>query len=416
MQSPEFAVDHLIVGGGVIGLAVAQRLAQAFPTKSTYLVERHDIVGQETSSRNSEVIHAGLYYPAHSLKTRLCLRGRQLLYERCRTHNIPYKKTGKLVIAQQQQRPYIESLHAKAQKLSWPPHSNPADTHSPVLPTTIINGEEARKMEPDLHENIAAALWSPETGIVDSHELMESLEKDIQEADGSELVYSTKVVRIDPSREEPGWIVQLVTGNAEEGDALLAKTVINCAGLSAPLIVNAILPESKRIPMYFARGSYASYRGRGVEHISRLMYPCPSVGKDSHAFHSLGTHLTLDLQGKIRFGPDLDWLNPPEDHEDPDFWQKHLVPDDSRLSLMYQAVKEYLPGVSQEGFQPDYCGIRPKLAGPEAGFQDFVFRRDKANGQSEGEMISLLGIESPGLTSCLAIAEYVVADLMGGAA
>ncbi|KAI0335536.1 NAD dehydrogenase [Cubamyces sp. BRFM 1775] len=414
-KAPEYAIDHLVIGGGVVGLAVAQRLAQTFPEQSTYLVERHGVAGEETSSRNSEVIHAGLYYPPDSLKTRLCLRGRHLLYDRCQAHNIPYRKTGKLIVAQEAQRPYIESLHAKAQKLSWPPHSNPAEAHSPVLPTKLISGDEAREMEPDLHQDIAAALWSPETGIIDSHTLMESLEKDIADADNGELVYSTRVVRIDPSRSEPGWVVQLVTGDAGEGDALLARTVINCAGLTAPLILNSILPESRRIPMYFARGSYASYRGPGVKRISRLIYPCPAVGKDSHAFHSLGTHLTLDLQGKIRFGPDLDWLDPPEDN-DPDFWQKHLVPNDSRLELMYQAVKQYLPEVSQEGFQPDYCGVRPKLVGPEAGFQDFVFRRDKANAQGDGEMISLLGIESPGLTSSLAIAEYVVEDLMGGSA
>ncbi|KAI0352884.1 NAD dehydrogenase [Trametes cingulata] len=414
-KNAEYAVDHLVIGGGVVGLAVAQRLAQVFPGKSTYLVERHGVAGEETSSRSSEVVHAGLYYPPNSLKTQLCLRGRRLLYERCKAHNVPHKKTGKLVVARQQQLPYIQSLHDKAQKLAWPPHSTPDNPRSPVLPTKLISGDEARELEPDLHKDIVAALWSPETGIVDSHTLMESLERDIMETESSELVYSTKVVRVDPSHDEPGWIVQMVTGDAGEGDALLARTVINCAGLSAPLILNAILPESKRIPMFFARGSYASYRGPGVSHVSHLIYPCPAVGKDSHAFHSLGTHLTLDLQGKIRFGPDLDWLNPPEDHEDPDFWQKHLIPDDSRLALMYEAVKEYLPGVSQDGFQPDYCGVRPKLVGPGAGFQDFVFRRDKANAQGQGEMISLLGIESPGLTSSLAIAEYVVDDLMGGA-
>ncbi|KAI0832493.1 NAD dehydrogenase [Trametes gibbosa] len=412
-KSPEHTVDHLVIGGGVIGLAVAQRLSQRFPRKSTYLVERHGTAGEETSSRNSEVIHAGLYYPPDSLKTKLCLRGRRLLYERCKAHNIPYIKTGKLVVARDEQRSYVESLYAKAQRLAWPPHSTPEDTHTPVLPAKLITGDEARQLEPNLHKDISAALWSPETGIVDSHTLMESLEKDIVDSDDSELVYSTKVVRVDPSRDRPGWVVQIVTGKSEQGDALLARTVINCAGLTAPLILNAMLPQSERIPMFFARGSYASYRGPGVKDVSHLIYPCPAIGKDKHAFHSLGTHLTLDLQGKVRFGPDLDWLEPPQDYEDPDFWQKHLVPDGSRLQLMYQAVKEYLPGVSEDGFQPDYCGVRPKLVGPGAGFQDFVFRRDKANGQGEGVMISLLGIESPGLTSSLAIGEYVVDDLMG---
>ncbi|RDX55698.1 NAD dehydrogenase [Lentinus brumalis] len=412
-KEPEGAVDHLVVGGGVVGLAIARHLGRRFPEKSTYLVERHHIAGEETSSRNSEVIHAGLYYPPDSLKTRLCLRGRALLYEHCQTHAIPHRKTGKLVVAREEQRPYIQSLHAKAQNLRWPKHSPPSPPDTPACPTKLISGDEARELEPELHKNIVAALWSPETGIVDSHTLMESLEKDIADAENSELVYSTRVVRVDPSRDGPGWVVQLVTGDAEDGDALLARSVINCAGLTAPLILNAILPEEQRIPMYFARGSYASYRGPGIKRVSHLIYPCPAVGKDSHAFHSLGTHLTLDLQGKIRFGPDLDWLSPAEGEEDADFWQKHLVPTDSRLGLMYDAVKEYLPDVVPEGFQPDYCGIRPKLVGPGAGFQDFVFRRDYANGEKEGELISLLGIESPGLTSSLAIAEYVVDDMMG---
>lgn len=362
---------------------------------------------------SSSQVRAGLYYPAESLKTRLCLRGRTLLYDRCERHNIPFKRIGKLVVAREEQRSYIEGLHVKAQKLQWPAHSDPSHVHSP-LPTNLIGSEEAHGMEPDLSKNIGAALWSPETGIVDSHALMESLEEEILDVEGSEIVYSTQAVRVDASRDAPGWVVQLLTGDAEEGDAVLAQTVINCAGLSAPLILNAILPEDKRIPMYFGRGSYASYRGPGIKNVSHLIYPCPPVGRDKHAFASLGTHLTLDLQGKVRFGPDLDWLLPPDDVDNADFWQQHLVPDESRMELMHSAVREYLPGVEFDGFQPDYCGIRPKIVGPGAGFQDFVFRRDYANAQGEGELISLLGIESPGLTSCLAIAEYVVDDMMGG--
>ena len=336
------------------------------------------------------------------------------MYDRCRTHGIPYKKVGKLVVARAEQEAYIHSLHAKAEKLSWSPLSQAFNFPTPTLHTTLISGDEAREVEPNLHQDITAALWSPETGIIDSHALMESLEKDIADNENSELVYSTKVVRIDRNTDGPGWVVQLVTGGSNEGDALVARTVINCAGLAAPLILNAILPEEQRLPMFFARGSYASYRGPGVEHVSHLIYPCPAVGKDSHAFHSLGTHLTLDLQGKIRFGPDLDWIDPPEGNEDADFWQKHLVPDDSRLALMHDAVREYLPNISAQGLQPDYCGVRPKLVGPGGGFQDFVFRQDKASGHGEGEMISLLGIESPGLTSSLAIAEHVVDEMMGG--
>ncbi|GBE79597.1 pyridine nucleotide disulfide oxidoreductase-like protein [Sparassis crispa] len=354
IKNPEYAVDYLVIGGGVVGLAVARNLTRRFPSKSTFLVERHSTAGEESSSRNSEVIHAGLYYPPDSLKTRLCLRGRRLMYEYCHEHSIPHKKMGKLVVARDNQRSYIQNLHTKAGKLAWPPHS-PADHEETVLPTKLISGDEARQLESDLSEDITAALWSPETGIVDSHALMENLENDIADAEGGELVYRTSVVRVDPYSE--GWLVQMVTGDGE-GDAIVARTLINCSGLSAHLVLNALLPAESRIPMYYGRGSYASYRGPGVEHVSHLIYPCPDA--TSHAFQSLGTHLTLDMEGKIRFGPDLDWLNPNEhatgESADPDFWLKLLIPSDSKLKLMYQAVQEYLPHVGFNGFQPDYCG------------------------------------------------------------
>lgn len=278
-------------------------------------------------------------------------------------------------------------------------------------------------MEPSLSDEIAGALWCPETGIVDSHSLMESLEKDIIDSEGGDLVYSTRVVRVDPSTAASpdaegasgrGWVVQMVTDDAAEGDAILVKTLINATGLSAPLIVNSLLPEAKRIPLFYARGSYASYSGPGVSDISHLIYPCPDT--ENHGFQSLGTHLTLDFNGKIKFGPDLQFIFPGEGEDpDPDFWTKHLVPDDSRLVEMHRAVSRYLPGVKLEGFQPDYVGIRPKLVGPQGGFQDFAFRTDYPDTDRESQrspLISLLGIESPGLTSCLAIAEHVVEHML----
>ncbi|KAF9246924.1 pyridine nucleotide disulfide oxidoreductase-like protein [Melanogaster broomeanus] len=430
-KSPDAAVDFLVVGGGVVGLAIAQRLSQRFPSKSTYLVERHIRAGggDEVCSRNSEVIHAGLYYPPESLKTHLCLRGRYLMYERCNRYNIPYRKTGKLVVASESQRPYIQGLLEKSHRLMWPRHSpqTPQLADEPVLPTTLISGQQARELEPDLSEDISSALWSPETGIVDSHSLVESLEKDILESEGGELVYSTRVVRVDPYRGaeasptspcHDGWVVQTITGGAQDGDALLAKTLVNASGLSANLILNSILPETSRIPMYFGRGSYAAYSGPGISNVSHLIYPCPETGPNTHAFQSLGTHLTLDLQGKVRFGPDLEWISPPSNvsdfgynEENVDFWTDHLVPSESRLEEMHKAVKQYLPGVAFSGFRPDYVGIRPKLV--VSGFQDFVIRKDYADGSDSGLMVSLMGIESPGLTSSLAIAEYVVEDVIG---
>ncbi|KIK65630.1 hypothetical protein GYMLUDRAFT_240136 [Collybiopsis luxurians FD-317 M1] len=430
-KTPQIVVDHLVIGAGVVGLAIAQRLCQKFLSKSTYVIDRHERVGEEISSRNSEVIHAGLYYPADSLKTRLCIRGRELMYQRCQALNIPFQKTGKLVVATDEQRPYIENLHRKAQKLHWPPHSSPDSKSSPALPTKLISGDEARIMEPNLSKDIAAALWSPETGIVDSHSLMESLEKDILESEAGDLAYATSVVRVDPYRsenskpapgEERGWVVQTVTGDDSgdaESDAILARTVFNASGLSGPFILNSMLPSEKRIPMYYARGSYASYKGPGISGISHLIYPCPDVGPNAHAFASLGTHLTLDMNGKIKFGPDIEWISP-ESEDDVDFWTRHLVPDDSKMGEIHLAVTRYLPDVSLEGLQPDYVGIRPKIVPPGAAeFQDFLFRTDYPHqfggggGKGESPMISLLGIESPGLTANLAIAEYVVDDIFG---
>ncbi|PFH52579.1 hypothetical protein AMATHDRAFT_139665 [Amanita thiersii Skay4041] len=425
---PESVVDFLVIGGGEFGLAIAQRLSLRYPTKSTVLVERHPHAGEETSSRNSEVIHAGLYYPPDSLKTRLCLRGRDLLYEYCEKHNIPYRKIGKLVVAHNHQRPYIENLYHKSMKLTWPIHSKPSD--KPVLPTELLSGDRAREYEPDLSKDIVAALWSPMTGIVDSHTLMATLEKDIIDSEGGELVYSTRVVRLDPCKRsnanniadstapEDGWVVQTVTGQSEDSDAMFARSVINAAGLSSVLILNSILPNESRVPIFYARGSYASYSGPGVSNVKHLIYPCPDTRGTAHGFQSLGTHLTLDLQGRVRFGPDIEWLAPPSvaekraDEETSNFWMQHLIPDESKLVEMHRDVTSYLPDISIEGLQPGYVGIRPKIAGPQDGFRDFIFRSDYPSRDTRNPMISLLNIESPGLTSSLAIAEYVVEDLL----
>lgn len=391
------------------------------------------------SSRNSEVVHAGrishqtratpnivshricagLYYPPESLKTLLCIRGRQLLYDRCQAHNIPFKKTGKLVVAHAHQRDYIEKLHTKAQRL----HASPVTLAA--IPTQLIDGEEAREMEPCLSSSITAALWSPETGIVDSHSLVQSLEKDIQDSPEAHLVYSTRVVRVDP--EKTGWTVQTLTAGCDQTDSFLAKVLINASGLSANLILNSLLPREKRVPIYFAKGSYTSYRGRNLKGIKRLIYPCPEISSQSaFSFASLGTHLTLDLHGNIKFGPDIEWISPPDPGpagEVQDYWREHLVPDDSpeKMREIRQAVASYLPGVELDGLSADYVGIRPKLIPPGGGFQDFVLRTDYPmtflGGDSDSRrapMITLLGIESPGLTSSLAIAERIVDVLPPG--
>ncbi|CAE6422681.1 unnamed protein product [Rhizoctonia solani] len=357
-KKPEMAVDHLIIGAGAIGLAIAQRLSYKFPNRSTYLVERNDRVGEETSPNSSK---------------------------------------------------------------------------SPVAPTRFISGDEARELEPDLSHEITAAIESPETGILDSHSFFESLEKLIDESNGAGVIaLGTKVVRVDPYVPEPGesidgstsgWAVQFVTGDSDEPDSILARTLINASGLSSTLVLNALLPPEKRLAAFFSRGSYASYRGPGTSSINRLIYPVPEQGR-SHGHASLGTHLTVDMEGNIKFGPDAEWLQPPEDpaldgQEIHDFWKQHLVPSDSRLDQMYQAVLTYLPGIHRDGLSSDYVGIRPKLVGQGHGFQDFIIRPDWSTDfyraqtdTGSGRMISLMGIESPGLTSSLAIAEMIVEELI----
>jgi len=349
------------------------------------------------------------------------------MYDRCDEYNIPYRKTGKLVVVHEDQRLYIEGLHAKASKLPWPKYSSNDTGNKPVLPTELLSGDQARELIQGLSNKIAAALWSPETGILDSHSFMESLEKDIIDSEGGELVYDTMVVRVDAYKRskqvaespdidvrEDGWVVQTVTGNAEEGDAILARNLIVSSGLSGPFILNSLLPEQSRIPMYYARGTYTSFNGQGISPISKLIYPGPNLGVKGDAVHSLGTHLTIDMNGKIRFGPDLEWISPPEGDEDPDFWQKHLVPNNFRLKEMHRAVMDYLPEVKIEGMQPDYVGIRPKLNPPEGGFRDFDIRTVFPNNNKRRPMINLLGFESPGLTSSLATAEYIVEKVMIG--
>lgn len=450
-RAPEFQVDHVVIGGGVVGLAIAHALAQRWPSKSTYVIERHGQIGQETSSRNSEVIHAGLYYPANTLKARMCLRGRELLYERMAQWGAPTKQVGKLIVGTQHEEAYLARLHAHAASLG------------PLAPPTeLLSGAEARALEPDLAPSIAHALWSPRTGIVSVHELMAHLAQGLEtlphgETPDAQIVYGTSVVRIDPHEpprssskrgtdaSQEGWVVHTRTHDAShtQTDALLARVVVNACGLNAPRVLNALMaglrrPEAHWVPMYFAKGSYASYRGPGIEHVQHLLYPTPHLGATSQAVHALGTHLTLDLDGHARFGPDLAWLDAPlavdAEAEDAlgymhDFWETQLAPSGTEawLDEMHAAIRTYLPGVRRAHLAPDYAGVRPKLAGPDANaFQDFevLWHNSRGLGQQtvwqralpaseapSGVLVSLLGIESPGVTSALALAEHVVEGL-----
>ncbi|KAF8318963.1 FAD dependent oxidoreductase [Clavulina sp. PMI_390] len=415
-REPEGYVDHLVIGAGIVGLAIARQLAEHFPTLSTFLVERHSHAGQETSSRNSEVIHAGLYYRSDSLKTRLCIRGRVLMYDYCASRGIPHRNVGKLVVASQAQLGKVHTTHGHVEGLRQAAAAGRlAGLTSEMIPTTrILTGDETHQLEPDLSPAIAGALLSPTTGIVDSHALMQSLEADVVSANGN-VAYETRVVRIDPHPE--GFAVQLQTGGDQATpDAVVARTVVNASGLCAPLILNSLTWPEAPVPMYFARGSYASYYSKkGAEQVSHLVYPVPE-DKGGHSFASLGTHLTLDMSGNIRFGPDIEWVSAPEhmaENEEGQWWVKYYEPrvlEKDTRGVMHDAISRYLDRIDPEGLREDYVGMRPKLVGPGGGFQDFDVRVHSAaqfRGGGKGQMISLMGIESPGLTSSLALGEYV---------
>ncbi|RSM11539.1 hypothetical protein CDV31_006750 [Fusarium ambrosium] len=370
---------HAVIGGGVVGLAIARKLAQR-GDNSTVLIERHNAVGTETSSRNSEVIHAGIYYGPSSLKAKLCIRGKNLLYELCEKHDVGHRRTGKWIVAQNEaQRGALEKIHALCE-------------NELGVPMRWVNGEEVKRDGEGV--KAACALDSPTTGIVDSHGLMMCLLGLFEEA-GGVAALNSPVVGITPLGAQPGsegWEIEVKDASTGETSSITAETLINAAGLGAATIHNMIVPADRQQSLYYAKGNYFSYSA-SHPHISRLIYPAPEPGAAG-----LGTHLTLDLAGRVRFGPDVEWVDRPDD----------LAVNAARLPQAIVEIQKYLPGVKAEDLVADYAGIRPKLADQGAvlkgkGFHDFVIRREEGY---EG-WVNLLGIESPGLTSSLAIAEEV---------
>jgi 2-hydroxyglutarate dehydrogenase len=326
------------------------------------------------------VIHAGLYYGEDSLKTKLCIRGKEMLYELCEKHAIPHRNLGKWVVAQdEQQMDALQKVHDFARIIG--------------VPTHFVSPSEAKRREPDVRAE-AGVLESPTTGIVDSHTLMQFLEGDFEDR-GGVCAFKSPVTRITPINQgEGGW--EITTTTDGEDTTITAETLINSAGLAAIPISNMILPAERHRKAFFAKGSYFSY---SLSHPkpSILVYPAPVPGHGG-----LGTHLTLDMAGKIRFGPDVEWTEDPNDY----------TPNAKNLEAALDDIQAYLPGVDREAIGLDYVGIRPKLgklgavaSGKE--FQDFYVVRE----EGFAGFVNLLGIESPGLTSCLALAEEVEALL-----
>lgn len=371
-----------MIGGGVVGLATATPLA---PRSSTLLLERHPSLGTETSSRNSEVIHAGLYYPASSLKTALCIRGRKQLYDFCASRGVAHRKTGKWVVAQnERQREALEKVYEHARKVG--------------VPVRWVGKEEIER-EGEGVRAAAGCLESPETGIVDSHGLMLALAGQFEESGGT-IALNSSVTNITPlgTNGSAGWEITVTDPTSGEESTITTDVLINAAGLGAAKIHNMIAPPENQMALYFAKGNYFSYSS-STPRISRLIYPAPEPGTAG-----LGTHLTLDLAGRVRFGPDVEWVDSPDE----------LSVSTGNLEAAVKDIRAYLPGIDPEALQPDYVGIRPKLAARGAvaegkGFRDFVVRKEEG---FEG-WVNLLGIESPGLTSSLAIGDEVKRMLYG---
>lgn len=362
-----YRFDCIVVGAGVVGLTVARALS-AFGTEVLLLEAQHSF-GTGISSRNSEVIHSGIYYAQDSRKARLCLRGRQLLYEYCDARAIPHQMCGKLIVATDAgQETTLAGLHRNG-------NSNGVDD------LEMLDASVAMKMEPNLR--CKAALLSPSTGIVDSHAFMLSLLGDIERA-GATIAYRAPVLS---GRVESTGIVLKIGG--DQPTEIAARIVINCAGLSAQRVAMAIegILVHQVPPLHLAKGNYFSLAGRSP--FSRLVYPLPVSG-------GLGVHLTLDLAGQARFGPDVEWI----DEENYDVSPR-------RADVFYEAIRRYWPGLGDAALNPAYAGIRPKLCGPGQGERDFLFQVPKDH--AVPGLINLFGIESPGLTASLAIGEEVAA-------
>src|SRR5260221_11500198 len=364
-SSPFETVDCVVIGAGVVGLAVARALALA--GREVIVVEAAEGIGTETSSRNPEVIHAGIYYPKGSLMARTCVEGRRKLYAYCAEHGVPHRNYGKLIVATNaQESELLQSIKGRAEA-------------NGVEGMQLLSGNAATQLERNLH--CTAALLSPATGIVDSHSYMLALQGDAEER-GAMLAFHSPVQK--GRATEAG--IEIEVGGAEPR-TVRARTLVNSAGLHAPKLAQGIagMPADKIPSAYYAKGNYFTLAGRSP--FSRLIYPVPVPG-------GLGVHITVDLGGQAKFGPDVEWIETIDYNVDP-----------HRADKFYSAVRRYWPGLKDSALQPGYAGIRPKTVPQGAPAQDFVVQGPADHGVPG--LINLFGIESPGLTSSLALAEHV---------
>ncbi len=368
-----------IAGAGVIGLAIAYQLAKStrFPPNSIVILEQNAHFGQQTSSRNSEVVHAGIYYPADSLKAALCVRGKHLLYEFCNTYQVPFNRIGKCIISHDSDASSLEELQARAR-------ANGVDD--------LVLWSASRLLEEEPAVSARHGLYSPSTGIVDSHRYMQAL---LQQAQTAGVLYAprTRIDQIAKLREAFEVQTTISTGHGTECYSLECDLFINCAGLQAQSLAGLIegFPQEQIPSLYPCKGDYFAYRGKNP--FRHLIYPLPEANTQG-----LGIHSTTDLSGQLRFGPDTEYI----DHIDYDI-------DTAKAVAYANAISRYFPAVEESRLVPSYSGIRPKLAGPGMNVADFLIQTPADN--NERGLWQLFGIESPGLTASLAIAEYIESRL-----
>ncbi len=367
-------VDCVVIGAGVVGLAVAREMA--LQGREIILLERENAFGTISSARNSEVIHAGIYYPKDSLKAKLCVEGNHLLYEYCRSHQVATQPYGKLIVASDEQQ--IDDLQAILYKAQ----------NNGVPEIQLISADQAKQLEPKL--SCSAAILSASTGIVDSHGFMLSLLGGFEDAGGM-IAYQSPLISAKPIGPGGEGGFELNIGGPD-GMKLQTKLLINCAGMSAPAVAQRIegLHPDQIPKAYFAKGNYFSLSGKSP--FTHLIYPIPEPG-------GLGVHLTLDMGGQAKFGPDVEWLDIENEV------QIDYTVNPKRGNGFYEAVRRYWPDLKDNALQPDYSGVRAKIVPPNSPAGDFCFNAPQDHGLQG--LYNLYGFESPGLTSSLAIAKHL---------
>ncbi|MBM4310002.1 MAG: NAD(P)/FAD-dependent oxidoreductase [Deltaproteobacteria bacterium] len=372
--------DTMIIGAGVVGLAVAREVAGRWPGSSIVVLEQHARFGQETSSRNSEVIHAGMYYPTGSLKARLCVEGNRLLYDYCRDHGVAHARMGKLIVARDESETSMLETILEQGRING------------VAGLRMLGERDVRRMEPEV--NACAAIYSETTGVVDSHGLMASLEAEAVSG-GAVIAYNHCLERIEPCNG--GYRVCYRTVRDIAAGECRARRIINCAGLGCEQVAAGmgIDTHAAGYRLHYCKGEYFRLAQTQAHRIRHLIYPPPF-----HDLRGLGIHVVRRMDGSVALGPSAEYVDTLDYTVDP-----------TRAREFFESARRYLPFIRLQDVQPDMAGIRPKLQEPGGPIRDFVIADEAGRGLPG--VINLMGIESPGLTACLSIARMVAAILRG---